>query len=101
MMSNSYPSDGIFNLHRRTIIDSFSCIFFLRQLLLDLNMCCFINFTLRELHFSIKKSSVGLLSNTLTSKRLAETDVKMTPRRPKQALLYRLSGFHVKSPAKS
>ena len=24
MMPNSYPSDGIFNLHRRTIMDSFS-----------------------------------------------------------------------------
>ena len=23
MMPNSYPSDGIFNLHRRTIMDSF------------------------------------------------------------------------------
>ena len=39
MMSNIYPSDGIFNLHRRTIMDSFSCILFLRQLHLDLNMC--------------------------------------------------------------
>ena len=38
MMLNSYPSDEIFNLHRRTIIDSFSCILFLRQLHLDLNM---------------------------------------------------------------
>ena len=35
VMPNSYPSDGIFNLHRRTIMDSFSCIFFLRQLHLD------------------------------------------------------------------
>ena len=40
-------SDGIFNLHRRTIIDSISCILFFRQLYLDLNMCCFINFTLK------------------------------------------------------
>ena len=39
VMPNSYPSDGIFNLHRRTIMDSFSCILFLRQLHLDLNMC--------------------------------------------------------------
>ena len=28
---------------------------FLRQLHLDLNICCFINFTLEKLHFSIKK----------------------------------------------
>ena len=41
-MPYSYPSDGIFNLHRRTIMDSFSCILILRQLHLDLNMCCFI-----------------------------------------------------------
>ena len=42
-MPNSYPSDGIFNLHRRTIMDSFSSILFLRQLHLNLNLCCFIN----------------------------------------------------------
>ena len=43
----AYPSDGIFNLHRRTIMDSFSCILFLRQLHLDLNMRRFINFALK------------------------------------------------------
>ena len=32
---SSYPSDGIFNLHQRTIMDSFSCILFLRQLHLE------------------------------------------------------------------
>ena len=47
VMPNSYPSDGNFNLHRRTIMDSFSCILFLRQLHLELNTCCFINFTLK------------------------------------------------------
>ena len=47
VMPNSYPNDGIFNLHQRTIMDSFSCIAFLRQLHLDLNTCCFINFTLK------------------------------------------------------
>ena len=47
VMPNSYPSDGIFNLHRRTIMNSFSCILFLRQLHLDLNISCFINFTLK------------------------------------------------------
>ena len=26
MMPNSYPSDGIFNSHQATIIDSFSCM---------------------------------------------------------------------------
>ena len=47
VMPKSYPSEGIFNLHRRTIMDSFSCLLFLRQLHLDLKMCCFINFTLK------------------------------------------------------
>ena len=59
------PSDGIFNLHRRTIMDSF----FLHTFAYS----CFISFTLK-----FKKSSVRLLSYTLTSKHLAETDVKMT-----------------------
>ena len=40
-MPNSYLSDGIFNLHRRTSMDSFSCILFLLQLHVDLNMCCY------------------------------------------------------------
>ena len=44
VMRNSYPRDGIFNLHRRTIMDSFFCILLLRQLHLDLNMCCFYQF---------------------------------------------------------
>ena len=43
-MPNSYPSDRIFNLHRRTIMDSFSCILFRRQLHLDFNKCCFYQF---------------------------------------------------------
>ena len=38
-MPNSYPSDGIFNLHRRINMASFSGILFLRQMHLDLNMC--------------------------------------------------------------
>ena len=41
VMPNSYPSDGICILHRRTIMGSFSCILFLRQLHLDLNLCFF------------------------------------------------------------
>ena len=73
----AYPSDGIFSLHRRTIIDSFACILFLRQLHLDLHLCYFINSTLKSLPCSTLKSSVWLLSYKLTSKRLAETDMKM------------------------
>ena len=37
-------SDGTFNLHKTTIMDYFSCILFLRQLHLGLNMYSFINF---------------------------------------------------------
>ena len=37
------PCNSRINLHRRTIMDTFSCILFFRQLHLDLNMCCFIN----------------------------------------------------------
>ena len=96
-MPNSYLSDGIFNLHRRTIMDSFSCIFFLRQLHLDLNMCCFINFKLKSLHFSIKKSTVRLLSYTLTSKRLVETNVNMTPRHQKWCQNRHTDGMHKSS----
>ena len=44
VMLNSYPSDGIFNLHWRTITDSFSCKPFLRQLHLDLNIVLFYRF---------------------------------------------------------
>ena len=61
-------------------MDSFSYILFLRQLHLDMNMCCFMNSTLNlKLHFSIKKSSVRLLSYMSTSKHLAE----LTARRQK------------------
>ena len=41
------PSDPIFNSNRTSITDSFSYILFFWQLYLGLNMCCFINFTLR------------------------------------------------------
>ena len=45
------PSDVVFNLHRTTIKDSFSCILFLWQQHLSLNVCYFVSFTLRYLHF--------------------------------------------------
>ena len=45
--SNSYPHDGIFNLHQTTIIDSFSYILFLWRLYLSLDMCFLINFMLK------------------------------------------------------
>ena len=43
VMPNVILSDGTFNLHQTTIMGSFSCILFLRQLHLDLNMYSFIN----------------------------------------------------------
>ena len=58
-MPNSYPRDRLFNLHRRTIMDSFSCILFLRQLHLDLNMCCYINFALNNYIFQSRKVWYG------------------------------------------
>ena len=42
MLPNNYPSDGIFSLHQRTIIDYFFCILLFRKITIDLNMCCFI-----------------------------------------------------------
>ena len=39
VMPNSYSSDGIFSLYGRTIMDYFSCILYLWQLHLNLNMC--------------------------------------------------------------
>ena len=51
VMPNSYSSDWIFNLHRRIIMDYFSCILFRRQMHLGLTMYCFINFTLKATTF--------------------------------------------------
>ena len=44
VMPNSYLEWRTFNLHQTTIMGSFSCILFLRQLHLGLNMYSFINF---------------------------------------------------------
>ena len=53
-------------------MDSFSCILFLRQLHLDLNMYCFINFTLKITTFFDQEKFGRAL--------LLYIDVKMTPR---------------------
>ena len=55
VMPHSYPSDGIFNLHPITIMDSYSCIVFLRHLHIDLNICYFINFTLKITTFLLSR----------------------------------------------
>ena len=106
VMPHSYPSDGIFKLHRRTIMDSFFLhtptstialnsynmqrrtikdFFFLHTLpstiVFRLEYVLFYQFTLKCILFSIKNSSVRLLSYTFTSKYFAETDVKMTSKR--------------------
>ena len=82
VMPNSYPSDGIFSLHRRTIVASFSCINFLRlPSTFRLEYVLFYQFyTKITTFFDLEKFGTAL-SYTLTSKRLAETDVKMTSRR--------------------
>ena len=43
-LPNSYPSDGIFNLLRRTIMDSFSCIPFPSTIALRLEYVLFYQF---------------------------------------------------------
>ena len=59
-------------------MESFTCILFLRQLHLDLNMCWFIRFMLST--FFDQESSVRLRSYTFILKRLAETDIKKMSR---------------------
>ena len=57
------PSDGIFNSHRTTIFDSFSCIFFLWQLHL---YALFYQYLYAEIStFSVKKCLVRLLPTTV------------------------------------
>ena len=69
------PSDGIFSSHWTTIVDSFSCILFLRLWHLNFYMRYFINIMLKYPHFQSKRS-VRLPSMTLTLKRLAENEIK-------------------------
>ena len=59
VMPNSYPSDGIFNSHLTTIMDSFSCIHFLRKLYLNFYMRYYINITLKCLHFRSRHDRFG------------------------------------------
>ena len=59
-MSNSYmyPSDGIFNSHWITSMDSLSCIYFFRQMHIRLNMCLIIS-TLKYLQLRPRNVRVG------------------------------------------
>ena len=77
VMPNSYPSDGIFNLHRRTAKDSFSCIL-PSTIAFRLEYVLFYQFYAKITIFFDHEKTVRLLSYTLTSKRLAETDMKLT-----------------------
>ena len=52
-------SDRIFNLHWTTIMHSFSCIHFFQQLYLSLNMCNFINLTLKYLYLRPRNVWLG------------------------------------------
>ena len=65
MMPSSYPSDGIFSLHRRTIVDSFSCILH-STIVFRLDYVLFYQFYAKITTFFDQKSSVRLLSYTLT-----------------------------------
>ena len=58
-LPNSYPSDGIFNSHRRTIMDSFPWIHFLRKLYLKFHMRCYINTTMNYLLFRSRHDQFG------------------------------------------
>ena len=74
VMPNSYPSDGIFNLHRTY------GFFFLPTLPLTnafrLEYALFYDFYAKIFQFAVKKCLVRLLSMTLTSKRLANNDTQ-------------------------
>ena len=59
VMPNSYTYDGIFNSHRRTTMDYFSCIRFLRKVYLNFHMRCYINTTLKYLHFKSRHDRFG------------------------------------------
>ena len=76
-IKTAIPSDAIFNSHRTTNIASFSCLFFFRRLHLGLNICYFIYSKLKCLHFLSRQDRVRLLSKTVTTKRLTESDAKM------------------------
>ena len=55
----SWASDGSFNFHRATIMDSFSCIPFLRQFGLNFCMRHFINIMLKYLHLRSRNVRFG------------------------------------------
>ena len=87
VMPNSYPSDGIFSLHLTAIMD----LFFLHTLPSTIafrlgSYVLFYQFYAEITTFFYQEkyqNVIRLLSYILTSKRLAETDVKMTLRRQK------------------
>ena len=91
-LPNNYSTDGIFNSHRKTIMESFSCAHFLRKLYLNFHMHCHINTTLKYLHFRSRHEWFGFYlqrwrrnvwwkmtakSDVMTSKMTC--DVKRTP----------------------
>ena len=81
------PSDGIFNLHQTTIMDSFSCILSFWQLHLSYFTQKYLHALFYQFHteistFSVKKRSVEHLYATLALKLLAENAVKTSQRQP-------------------
>ena len=79
---NSYLSDGIFNSHRRTIMDSFSCLHFHRKLYLNFHMRYYINITLNCLHFRSRHDRFGFYlwrwRRNIWRKMTSKSDVMMS-----------------------
>ena len=82
VMPNIYPNDGIFNSHRRTIMDSFSWIHFLRKLYLNFHMHCYINTTLKYLYFRSRHDRFGFYLRhwrwNVWRKMMSKSDVMMS-----------------------
>ena len=57
MIRTVIPSDGVFNSHRTTIMDSFSCIRFLRKLFVNFHMRYYINIALQ--HLQLGQEMIG------------------------------------------
>ena len=83
VMPNSYPNDGIINLHRRTIMDFIFLHTLPSTIAFRLEYVLFYQFYAKISTFFDQEQFGTAPFNTLTSKRLAETDVKMTSIRQK------------------
>ena len=94
------PGDRIFSSHWTIIIDSFSCILFLRQQHLSLHVCYHCQFYTKISTFSVRKCLRRHLPSMLTLERLVENDIKNwccdVKRRPDVMHESRLTPTHVR-----